>query len=208
VQEVAIVGNLYAHNNDRNPWYKGNTSGVIVNNFIYNSGRWAIRLGYVPQEWEGVEPPAPTRVSIVGNVLQAGSNTPKDTPLISVAKGQKGGQAFMADNLAWQQDGSPAPIFTPDIMVLADKPLWPAGLLALPADQVKESVLARAGARPKERDAIDLRLVADIRAGKGRRINSQDEVGGYPTATPSRRTLEIPASGLENWLKKLATELE
>ena len=37
-REIAIIGNLYAHNANRNPYFKAFTTGVIVNNLIYNPG--------------------------------------------------------------------------------------------------------------------------------------------------------------------------
>ena len=46
-------------------------------------------------------------------------------------------------------------------------------------------MLAHAGARPKDRDAVDARIVADVTAGSGAIIDSQDTVGGYPTAEPT-----------------------
>ncbi|MBL9203197.1 MAG: hypothetical protein JNL39_22005 [Opitutaceae bacterium] len=42
-----------------------------------------------------------------------------------------------------------------------------------------ELVLARAGASLR-RDAVDARVVADVRSGRGRVIDSQEEVGGFP----------------------------
>jgi len=47
------------------------------------------------------------------------------------------------------------------------------------APQAYELVLARAGAS-LSRDAVDERVIADVRNRTGRRIDSQDEVGGWP----------------------------
>jgi len=52
-------------------------------------------------------------------------------------------------------------------------------LRVLDASAVEEHVLLHAGATLPARDAIDRRLVAEHRAGRGRVIRSQDEVGGY-----------------------------
>ncbi|WBY09359.1 hypothetical protein PIB19_08635 [Sphingomonas sp. 7/4-4] len=41
-------------------------------------------------------------------------------------------------------------------------------------------MLAEAGARPWDRDAVDKRIVAEVRSGKGRVIDDEREVGGYP----------------------------
>ena len=82
--------------------------------------------------------------------------------------------------------------------------MWPAGLKALPASQVVEHVLAHAGARPKDRDEVDLRIVREFRERKGRLIDSQDDVGGYPKPQPVTRKLTIPKSGIDAWLAKMA----
>jgi hypothetical protein len=208
VQDVAIIGNLYAHNNDRNPYMKSNTTGVVVNNFIYNPGSCAICLGGYPPEWVGREMPPPPRVSVVGNVLQYGTNTRKGLPLIRHSNTGVTADAFVEDNVALDAAGQPAAIMTDSIRTLAEKPVWPTGLQALPAAQVRESVLAHAGARPKERDDVDERIVADLRLGKGRIIDSQNDVGGYPTTQATRRALDIPATDIDGWLQRLALELE
>ena len=52
------------------------------------------------------------------------------------------------------------------------------------------AVLASAGARPWARDAIDARLIAEARDGGGKVIDSQDEVGGYPTYPATRRRFD------------------
>lgn len=207
--DVAVIGNLYAHNNERNPWFKGDTTGVIVNNYVYNPGQWAIRLGYVAGEYAGKPLPAPPKVSIVGNVMQAGLDTPATTAFIGTnTSASDGGRAYMSDNLAYTVAGKAASLTSKGIVSLTAKPSWPTGLQAKPASQVKDDVLAHAGARAKDRDAVDARIISDIKAGKGRFVNSQAEIGGYPTATLRTRALVVPTTGRDVWLRDLATALE
>ena len=59
-KRVAVIGNYYAHNSERNPWYKANTTGVVVNNLIYDPGKWAIRLSWIPKEWKNVKDGKPS----------------------------------------------------------------------------------------------------------------------------------------------------
>lgn len=117
------------------------------------------------------------------------------------------GSAYLEDNLAFDAAGRPVAVVDARVVPLAERPSWPIGLEVLPAAQVFEYVLASAGARPRERDAIDRRLVAEVRAGTGSLVDSQDDVGGYPTATPARRALDVPED-VENWLDQLASALE
>ena len=51
-------------------------------------------------------------------------------------------------------------------------------------------MLANAGARPWDRDRHDVRILANAAEGRGEIIDSQDEVGGYPTETPTYRTFD------------------
>lgn len=206
VRQVAITGNLYAHNFDRNPWYKGGASGVVINNFIYNPGRWAIRLGYVPGEWRDRAAPMAPQVAIVGNVMQHGENTQSGLGLVGTNSAQ--GEAYLHDNLAFDRLGMPVAEDFGGITRLEAPPSWAADWPARPASTVREWVLANAGARPAERDETDRRLVEDIRAGRGRLLNSQDEVGGYPAPAPTRRTLNVPEQGIDAWLERFRRVVE
>ncbi len=203
--DVSVIGNLYAHNNERNPWFKAFATGAIVNNVVYDPGLWAMRLGAVNSEWttSGLTPEGP-RVSVVSNVLLQGPSTPPGSAMVG---SNSSGSAYLQDNLAFDVSGAPALIADAQITQLADKPSWPAGLVALPAAAVLDRVLASAGARPRERDAVDLRIVSEVRSGSGGLVDSQEDVGGYPTAEPTERTLEVPAD-VEGWLAELASSLE
>ena len=92
--------------------------------------------------------------------------------------------------------------------MLAEKTLWPRRLTPLPAAKVLAWVLQHAGARPKDRDEVDKRIVADAGDRKGRIISSQDEVGGYPKPAPTRRRLVVPPEDPDEWLEKMAAEVE
>jgi hypothetical protein len=204
--DVAVAGNLYAHNDERNPWFKGFSTGIIVNNLIYNPGRWAIRLGPVLKEWvEAGVVPEPPRVSIVGNVLRQGADTGAELVMID---SNSSGMAFLEDNLAWGRAGAPAPLVAPSIQPLPERVAWIEWLEAKPASSVEDWVLEHAGARPKQRDAIDQRIVASVRGRSGRLIDSQIDVGGYPASPATEHELEVPAEGIDEWLEGLARALE
>jgi hypothetical protein len=203
--DVAVIGNLYAHNHERNPWFKGFASGVVVNNVVYDPGVWAIRLGPVDKEWSdaGIVPEGP-RVSIVGNVMRYGASSTARPAMVGT---NSRGSAYLEDNVALDASGAPLGVVGGGVTELAEEPAWPDGLVALPSSAVVESVLARAGARPKDRDAVDARIVAEVRAGTGRIIDSEDEVGGYPAPEPTARKLDVP-DDVDTWLAALAAEVE
>ncbi|GAF68596.1 unnamed protein product, partial [marine sediment metagenome] len=73
---IAIIGNLYAHNHDRNPFFKADAAGVVVNNVIYNPGVAAISLGYLASEYDGLAVTlSNAQVTVVGNILLHGPDT-------------------------------------------------------------------------------------------------------------------------------------
>jgi hypothetical protein len=207
---VLVVGSLFAHNNDRNPIAKGGSASVIVNNVIYDPGYRAINL-------TDPEDGGPLRVSVVGNVMIPGPSTQRGE-LVSVSHTVKpGSRVFLADNLAPQLLYRSALLgFDP---LVGAPPLWPGTLAARPSAEVERLVLERAGARPADRDAVDLRVVREVRERAGRIIDSPADVGGWPAPAPVARVLALPPdpagdddgdgyTNLEELLHRLAAEVE
>ncbi|MEN3110054.1 polysaccharide lyase family 1 protein [Uliginosibacterium paludis] len=212
VSEVAVVGNLYAHNDDRNPMFKGGASGAVVNNLIYNPGRIAISAGAAMAEWEGRTPPPPPRIAVAGNHLLGGADSRLRALVIAnVSKryGEGPADVWFDDNrLEATAAGALLPEAGPLVRRLEAAPVWPEGLRARPVGEVKDAVLAGAGARPLDRDAVDQRIVAEVREGRGRIVDSQNEVGGYPpTGEAVRRPLVLPAADIGSWLRRLSDAL-
>ncbi|MBU2417846.1 MAG: pectate lyase, partial [Alphaproteobacteria bacterium] len=77
VTGLLIVGNLYAHNYERSPLFKGGVHGIIANNLIYNPGPRAIHYNLAPEEWGDV-PFEVGKMTVIGNVLRAGPSTPTE----------------------------------------------------------------------------------------------------------------------------------
>ena len=48
-------------------------------------------------------------------------------------------------------------------------------------------MLKNAGARPWDRDPVDIRIVADTVEARGEIIDNEEEVGGYPTFKETRQ---------------------
>lgn len=202
--EITVVGNFYAHNNQRNPYFKAFTTGAIVNNLIYNPGARGITVDYAPSEWvDQPVKPENARVAVVGNVMIHGANTRRDVAMV-----MRRGDVYLEDNIGLDREGNPVPQTSGEVVILAEKPYWPAGLVALPAGEVIEHVLARAGARPKDRDEVDQRLIREFLERTGRIIDSQEEAGGYPRPEMTERKLDVPSTGLAAWLARMAAEVE
>ena len=202
-RDIAIVGNLYAHNIQRNPYFKAFTTGAIVNNVIYNPGTDGVQLNYAASEWEatGIAPENPM-VSIVGNVMLHGADTRPGLALV-----RSRGDAYLEDNMAIDASGQSVVMTSGEITVLPDRPVWPIGLTAHPSANVIDLVVKNVGARPWDRDAVDLKIIEDLGNRQGRVIDSQEEVGGYPVVEEVRRPLAVPTTDLETWPRSFELEM-
>jgi hypothetical protein len=190
VTDILIYANLYAHNYERSPMFKGGVHGAIINNLIYDPGPRALHYNLMAEEW-GAVPFQNGQMVAVGNVMRAGPSTP--SPLAFLMIGGYGDlEYFGRDNIAVDRIGEPLPMFgryttsNARIIQLRRAPFWPAGLDAMPAVDVQRYVLANAGARPWDRDGHDVRVIANVAEGRGEIINHEDRVGGYPHPAPTR----------------------
>jgi hypothetical protein len=185
VTGLLIIGNLYAHNYERSPLFKGGVHGVIVNNLIYNPGPRAIHYNLAPEEW-GTVPFEVGKMSVVGNVLRAGPSTPTDHLAFMMIGGAGDVEYYGLDNIAVDQVGEPIRMFgryttsPARIIEMPRPPVWWEGLTPIPAVDVQRSVLSTAGARPWDRDMRDVLLIAEVAEGRGEIIDHEREVGGYP----------------------------
>jgi hypothetical protein len=184
VTDILITGNLYAHDAERSPLFKGGVHGQIVNNLIYDPGQRAVHYNLIAAEW-GDHPFQVGKISLVGNVLRAGPSTPNDIALFELG-GAGDVELYMKDNIAVDRIGRPLPLLgryttsRAKIIEVKTAPAFPEGVKPLAAVDVENSVIANAGARPWERDEVDWRIIADTIEGRGKIIDSEQEVGGYP----------------------------
>lgn len=196
VHGLLIVGNLYAHNYERNPMFKADVRGQIINNLIYNPGQRAVHYNLIAEEWIGHEY-VPSEMVLIGNVLQGGPSTVPGLPLLMLG-GSGDLRLFEQDNIAVDRFGAPLPrtgrYTTAEAnFVSMKKPTLAYGVRPLAAVKVQDAVIASAGARPWDRDMHDRRVVADVVEGRGKIIDDQDEVGGYPRDAPSYRAFDPAA---------------
>jgi hypothetical protein len=191
VTDILIIGNLYAHNLERSPLFKGGVHGQIINNLIYDPGQRAVHYNLIAAEW-GEHPFQVGKISLVGNAMRAGPSTPNDVALFMLG-GAGDVELYMKDNIAVDRIGRPMPMLgryttsPAKIIEVKTAPAFPEGVKPLAAVDVENSVIANAGARPWERDETDWRVIADTIEGRGKIIDSEQEVGGYPVQLASHR---------------------
>ncbi len=193
---VTFAGNVWAKIRGRVPRLKSDTETVIVNNLAYFFDYAAT-----------ADSSAVT--SFVGNAYTG----PLDT----------GNPVFEGSPTAYHTDNYAADPSLDDDTDFAEPdsegapPLWPSGLSEIPAADVESHNLGTAGARPADRTANDQRIIQEItdRAGNDRLdspydywVGHHDEVGGYPDLPVNTHSLDVPDSGLRDWLGGWAQAVE
>jgi hypothetical protein len=207
-RNIAVVRNLFAHNNQRNPMIKPNAVAFVANNLIYNPGNAAIHASCPVSEY--ADCPDSLRLpqlAVAGNVMIPGANTPENMYLIKGTMIACHQDNMICRNINDPKGNKTAEIISPEVESLAVAPIRTDRYQQLEAESVARHVLLNAGARPKTRDAVDRRIIRDVVAGRGKLINSQEEVGGYPDYPPASRTLSVPDKHIEEWLGQLSDQL-
>lgn len=172
---ITMHHNIYAHNNDRNPKAKGVTD--FVNNVVYNWGGYP----YVA----GGESATKGYGNLVGNYFIAGANSAD--PEYAVVRGNENYQVYLEDNLIdSDKDGVLDGVDTGAGLIEAARPAqlveerfeYPP-VHTQSAAEAYELTLAHAGASVV-RDAVDARVIDEIRTQTGSIIGDETDVGGYP----------------------------
>ena len=218
----SLIGNLFVHNADRNPLVTGGSDSVIVNNVVYNSEFYATVINDSGSS-------DPINSSVVGCVAIPGTSTGSNSLEYAIRI-----QAAVPDNSLIYYDDNICndcvdPCANDDVCVKNSKgasvvsptkvPTWPSPLTPMAGNVTQASVLANSGARPLDRDSVDIRYINDVTNITGQIINSQDDVGGWPNPATSTRSLIIPANkdaddnsdgytNLENWLHTFSAGVE
>lgn len=169
--------NLIAHASSRAPRIgyhrEGRGTNDCRNNVIYNSGpaygAEGGDLNYVGNYYKR----GPSELNEEGAIFHIWA---EDTRAYIAGNVMEGRAEVEADNVKGIvfRKGDPA-------QVLVDEPFEFAPVRTDPAAVAYERVLERAGAILPKRDAVDQRIINDVKNGTGGIINSQAEAGGWPT---------------------------
>ncbi|GMK38044.1 hypothetical protein PCCS19_10980 [Paenibacillus sp. CCS19] len=175
--------NLIAHNASRNPRLPGLSPAdqmELFNNVIYNWGFFSTYGGE-----QGT-------YNLMNNYYKYGPNTYKTVRGTLFADVAATSHIYLGGNIA---EGYPD--VTADnwkgVLTVADpaakmiSPFAPAIPTQVePAAEAYDSVLANAGATLPKRDAVDARVVSDVRNRTGNHINSPNQIGGVPEFNSTR----------------------
>ncbi len=174
--------NLWVKNNARNPRLGDNYQRPPWPTFDIRNNVMAL-WGDICSGMTGDELSA----NYVNNYLKPGPESSARAPIVLVDTADvhyylagnvlEGRPAFAENGAAWF---TPAEKNGRKLFEIVSKPYNTPAVTTTTAREACTAVLADAGATRPVRDAMDARIVAEVRSGKGRIVNSQREVGGWP----------------------------
>ena len=197
--------NLYAHHNSRNPRPGGEVGqpGIILdfrNNLIYD---WGMTCGYTST--------TRVRINYVGNYLKPGPSTWPRNRGYAFNPGGLLTTLFVAGNVLegspektrnnWLMIKTPSRYTRAVLRFLRAAQPFPAAPVRTDSAQVAyQRILRDCGATLPARDAVDARVIEEIRTGTGHLINSQSDVGGWPEYAPGEPPADSDLDGIpDEW---------
>ncbi|MFA6244667.1 MAG: hypothetical protein WC655_27230, partial [Candidatus Hydrogenedentales bacterium] len=193
---VTFHHNLYAHHRTRcpRPGTYGKDPGLLLdfeNNVIYN---WNAPAGYTAKD--------PARINYVGNYLKPGPST--TDRLYAFTIGGDSTRMYVAGNVLEGVEGGVADNWTliskASDTHKAKVPFPRVPVASQSAQDAYRLVLEDAGATLPIRDAVDTRIVENVRDGSGQIINSQSDVGGWPSYASGEAPPDSDQDGMpDSW---------
>jgi len=174
---ISFHHNLLAHNNDRNPQPTNPGRADIRNNVVYNYGKNAALTSNSHGRPE---------FNFIGNRYLPGPDTDRSEHELDVYGSTSVGWAFFVrGNLGPHRTSNDLPqartVSPEGRSSMVGRPFATAPVTTTGAVKATRQVLARAGATAPHRDAVDRRVVRDVRDRTGRIIDSPAQVGGWPS---------------------------
>lgn len=211
--KYSYLHNLYAHNLGRNPRpgnydvnpHDKDPEGLLLdfrNNVIYNWG--GSHAGY------NADKISVTRLNYVGNYLIPGNDS-KATG-IAYSTGSPYNKSYFSGNYysgkkpddQWGLVKFNSEWTAQQISDYKQERAFEAGPVKTEeAERAYAQVLETGGATLPKRDAVDLRIINDIRNKTGSIIKSQEEVGGWPSLHSLPAPVDTDQDGMpDDWEKK------
>lgn len=197
-QRVSVHHNLMAHNVGRNPLIKATGLVDVVNNLVLAPATVAMaidaELGPSPANFVGNHVFAPAADGLANGLAVVG-----DGPFALFLKDNLGPKRLRPDQ--------PDELF---INAANQARRWIIGerheappITTHPAAEVFEAVLTHAGCLRPMRDAVDERILADVRQNKPRIVDHPAQVGGWPELAPGTPPADADHDGMPDaWEQK------
>lgn len=179
---TSFLNNLIAHNLSRNPRFSGGDPVYDIveatNNVIYNWGLFSAYGGGKGQ------------YNLNNNYYKHGPNSYYNVRNVLFSEVSSSSQMFINGNILEGNDAVSSdnwlgvPVVQDPASKLSQPVQVEGGYVPESAQEAYHHVLAGAGATLPKRDAIDARVVQDVKNKTGQHMNSPIEVGGYPDYPP------------------------
>lgn len=199
VRNISLHHNLLAHNGIRNPRFAGGLTADWINNVVYNWGSQPCNITNILDH--GNRDEADLFINLIGNSWLPGPNTTATRSVVILAKNASArARVYLQDNVGPAgMDGDK--VLNKPAMAQAS-PVFPPSVRAEPAEQAKARILAHVGATTPLRDAVDARIIRDVREGTGKIIDSPKQVGGYPDYPKGSAPIDSDNDGMpDEWEK-------
>lgn len=233
--KVSLLRNIIANNYIRNPRVATGAELLAINNYIYGYQAIGMEIGtgnalkasfinnYIKKNSQSstneiyIEESDPsTLVYLFGNMYE---NT--DNSKVGPGKGVDDQWSLLTNGYANRE--ADYKVYSSPMNLTIPVPItkWNAGDIQnnMIDNFIPTSSINTVGARPADRDAVDVRIINNVRNRTGSLIKSQDDVGGFPHLEKNTRILNIPSNphadddadgytNLEEWLHKLSAQVE
>ena len=223
-KRITIKENLIAFNEERNPYLKPGTSIEFINNLVYG---WGPKGGWsLCNLTNNTDHNEPILLSFVGNVYRPSPTSVILPPLYAKTLDPRS-RVYARDTIGATALSKASEIYTStlpeSVTTTTTPPISSRHTQAFPAREVPQRILSQAGARPRDRDTHDSRIVQEVRESRG---TIKDCTKGCPLSTGTLngtmrayRKLKLPRrperdkngdgyTNLENWLQRLAKSVE
>ena len=200
--DISFHHNLLAHNGERNPLVKTAGLADIVNNVAYNPFG---TFSHVDMEDQLVK----VLANYVGNYFKSGPDTDQKRGIEAAAPTPIGAGIFIDGNVVKYRDGTELTgIDTVDQnsrQYLVKSKFAAAAITTVSAYEAYDLVLADAGSNRglscdgsffSRRDAIDNRIINDVKESTGRIIDDPTQVGGWLTLNPGTPCKDTDHDGM------------
>lgn len=206
--------NLFAHNNSRNPrWASGCGYNDYRNNVIYN---WGYQSCYGGEKQQQGDPKFNfTTINMVTNYYKAGPATESGVrdriAEPSARSSDDKGSWYVADNYVDEYSAVTADNWKGvdgNDYIQLDAPWDAMPINQQTPDDAYQVVIAHAGCSLPNRDAVDARIIEEVRNGTATYgsngiINSPSDVGGWPELKSKPAPQDTDHDGMpDHWEKK------
>lgn len=196
--KISVHHNLFAHNDNRNPQVSNNGPVEVVNNVIYDYGVKAISSSDIDDRVE---------LNLVNNFVKPGPSSDRERYGLELhPESGLGWAVYVSGNISPKRPDLSVPdaefVAPPDRIYITHDPVISDPIVGVSALAAYEAVLNEAGAILPARDAVDRRIVDQVRSRQGSLIDSPAEVGGWPALRRGRPRRDFDHDGMPNRWEK------